>query len=1613
MKIRILLQPLALSIIALPALLSAGPTFSDADWLSLGTTGGGVSIDATRPGTVRAITVDSNGDLYVGGSFSYAGGVPAKNIAKWDGTRWSALGEGVGGGVLALEIDLAGNVIAGGSFTTAGGTGSNNIAKWDGSAWSALGEGMNGAVNALEVSQLGHVYAGGNFTTADGQPANHIASWNGASWSPLGAGMNAAVSSLNEDPDLFLYAGGAFTTAGGAPANHVAKWNPRFGMQEWTSLGTGIDGGPGAVNALSLDLDRNLYVGGNFTSAGGVAVSHIAKWNGTSWTASFPGVNGTITSLAMDALGQVHATGFFTAAGGIAAKGVAKWNGAAWSPLGGGIDGSPGTSIPWVLATNSTGQVFLGGQISSVGGVVVNGLAVWKTNTWSTVGAGPDLPVHALAFDSNENLYIGGGFTKIGDAPANRIARWDGNTWSTLGTGMNGTVHALAVDSNDNVYAAGAFTTAAGKSAQQIAVFDGTTWSSLKGGLNGTVFALAVDAADNLYAAGQFSRADGLPGHERIARWNGSAWEKVGIGTNGPIRALAIDPAGIVYAGGEFTMAGGAPAKSIASWDGTAWRALGTGMNEPVHALVIDAQGSLIAGGDFYLAGGQNAYGIARWDGSGWVGLAAGATDVSRIRSLVADPLGNIYAGGLSPMYLVPPGVTMAQWNGLRWSSVLGSGGATVSALTLGPDGALWGGGDLRGVGLKPLGNLARTTAPFLLSPCGGERWQVGRTHSILWNPTASAVKLEYSTNNGAVWTLLEASYPGDPGSYAWIVPNAPSRQVLVRVTELAGEGRVATSAVFDIADLDLTNLAADAVWQTGVPRPIEWTSASLEKIDLQVSTDDGLIWTTIAASLPAETGSYTWTPTSSAIALRFRAVDALAGSEVEDVSAGVFGIKSLELTVFTEPQTLIATSPYTLSWTSGGVQAVDLAYSKDDGATWLPIAAAAPARVPGSKTVGTYEWMVPFDPGTGSRLRVSDSDYPDILAQSAALFSIEPHELELLGAPGSLTAGSMFTIQWNGEWTEDVLLEYSMDGSGEWCTIVESLPAATGEFEWLVPFDKLGSGFRIRITDLAYPLVTDQSAAPFSIVLPTRFARLHGVDFFDQAPLPYLNVLFHAEDVNHVGIDNLHPAELRISENGSVVAEAERIVLLKRRDQLDYTMKTVLMLDNSTSITAAEKPKVLDAARSFINNKLPDQEIAIYYFSFAPIQLQGFTTNKGNLLAAINALAGIPRVPTTDLWGALLEGLDQWDDEYFLDPSQRGVVVEGSLVVLSDGDHNTDPLPISTVLNQRNGKRIITVGFGEPGTIKTDVLQQLGNGGFYAGADADALEGLFLQIQADLVKFANSFYWLGYGTPKRGPFVNTLEVGLTANTNPGADAVIVEEFSSEGFTGFLIPGIVVNPIPLNPFGVNTLTIPSLGVEPVTIQSTFTFAAEPYEFVITSPDLLAIRPTETLDEYEFDASAFPGATTTVVIRDRVNGYEKTLTVNFEAASPFAVWADSLGLVGADASPTATPFGNPYPNLLRYAMGIGAVPGGGSLPEVRLVSAPEGDRFVLAYQKSMNAPEVDIVPQVMAAPGEWSDVPAGNVVRVADRDANSEGWEIRYLVAGEDHLLLRLAARLGP
>ncbi|MEW6199365.1 MAG: hypothetical protein AB1601_11980 [Planctomycetota bacterium] len=307
--------------------------------------------------------------LIAAGSFTEAGGTPTSNIAQWDGAGWSTLADGTDDTVFALTVwdeDDAGPrppvLIAGGMFLEAGGVTACRIAKWDGESWSALLGGSVGGVSGAAVRALTvwdddgpgprgpMLVVGGYFGRVGSVTASNVAQFDGVSWSALGAGVDNRVRALTTwDADglgaapPLLVVGGEFQKAGGANAKCIAKWNGTT----WSSVGGGVfsNQAPAVLALHTFDGDGAgprpplLIAGGDFGWAG-VAVNHIAAWDGVTWQALAGGVDDSVLALAVfDADGPepgpgvLAVGGSFREASGQLACGVAQWDAAGWSAL--------------------------------------------------------------------------------------------------------------------------------------------------------------------------------------------------------------------------------------------------------------------------------------------------------------------------------------------------------------------------------------------------------------------------------------------------------------------------------------------------------------------------------------------------------------------------------------------------------------------------------------------------------------------------------------------------------------------------------------------------------------------------------------------------------------------------------------------------------------------------------------------------------------------------------------------------------------------------------------------------------------------------------------------------------------------------------------------------------------------------------------------------------------------------------------------------------------------------------------------------------------------------------------------------------------------------------
>jgi hypothetical protein len=208
--------------------------------------------------------------------------------------------------------------------------------------------------------------------------------------------MNGSVYALTTLPNGDLVAGGYFTIAGGVSASHIARWNGT----SWSALGSGMLSGPfgpsPSVHALAVLPNGDLVAGGEFTMAGGVSANYIASWNGTNWSALGSGMSGNVRALAVLPDGDLVAGGWNTA----------LWNGTYWSAV---VSGGLGTDVR-ALTTLPNGDLVV------AGGVSANYIQRWNGTSWSALGSGMNDWVNTLTTLPNGDLLAGGNFTLVDGA---------------------------------------------------------------------------------------------------------------------------------------------------------------------------------------------------------------------------------------------------------------------------------------------------------------------------------------------------------------------------------------------------------------------------------------------------------------------------------------------------------------------------------------------------------------------------------------------------------------------------------------------------------------------------------------------------------------------------------------------------------------------------------------------------------------------------------------------------------------------------------------------------------------------------------------------------------------------------------------------------------------------------------------------------------------------------------------------------------------------------------------------------------------------------------------------------------------------------------------------
>lgn len=175
------------------------------------------------------------------------------------------------------------SLVVAGSFTSFNGVAlSRGVGRWDGTNWKSIDSGINGVGVRVRVID-DTLYLGGSFTASGSTTLNNIGRIaRGGQWRTFGTGTDGIVFDVVKFQGS-IYVGGLFTNANGVTVNSFGKWNGTT----FEAIGRGFKLNTGAVgNIYCLTVYKNeLYIGGFFDSANGVACKNLVKFDGTTFTA--------------------------------------------------------------------------------------------------------------------------------------------------------------------------------------------------------------------------------------------------------------------------------------------------------------------------------------------------------------------------------------------------------------------------------------------------------------------------------------------------------------------------------------------------------------------------------------------------------------------------------------------------------------------------------------------------------------------------------------------------------------------------------------------------------------------------------------------------------------------------------------------------------------------------------------------------------------------------------------------------------------------------------------------------------------------------------------------------------------------------------------------------------------------------------------------------------------------------------------------------------------------------------------------------------------------------------------------------------------------------------
>ena len=638
--------------------------------------------------TVRTLSIQSDQYLIAGGDYLNLNGISSPYFTRLNPEgvidENFHVGAGFNGKVYTSHIQRDGKIIVGGSFTSYNGNSSGRVVRlnpdgsYDASFNTTIGATTGIIYDVCEQADRKIIIVG-SFTKYNGITVNRIARIlpNGAIDTTFNTGIGTTSNITNVEilSDGKIVLSGNFTTFNGIPSNKIVKLFPDGRVDESFNIGTGFNDD---VNAMSIQSDGKVLLGGKFTSYNEILTNRIIRINEDgsldSTFLSGSGFNGgAVQVIKTDTSGNIMIGGSFTGFyNGTEVNRVCILNrdGTIRTDL--DFGSGPATASVLALENDAEGSWYVGGSFSVFDGLNQGRLA--KINpggeydtAYLSAGIGLDNSVYKVIPLENKQTMVFGNFKKFNGIQASRIVRLseDGTydeSFNLMQSGANNLIKTAVLQPDGKIILGGNFTKYNETACNRIIriLSDGSVDQTFNigSGFNSQVYALATQSDGKIIAAGSFTNYNGaanpatrivrlLPDGTRDLSFN------VGHGADGIIEVILIQPDGKILVGGRFNSFNGYSVARLVrlNSDGSIDSSfnIGTGFDNYIYAMALQSDGKIIVGGSFLFYNVISQKRILRLNTNGSLDTtfdSGTGFNKGDVRSILVQPDDRILVGG-------------------------------------------------------------------------------------------------------------------------------------------------------------------------------------------------------------------------------------------------------------------------------------------------------------------------------------------------------------------------------------------------------------------------------------------------------------------------------------------------------------------------------------------------------------------------------------------------------------------------------------------------------------------------------------------------------------------------------------------------------------------------------------------------------------------------------------------------------------------------------------------------------------------------------------------------------------------------------------------------------